>query len=69
MGLDDNGVAGIDCFISNDLPGRYSIFFSLFDNDRIIQLSLYQSHFYFPIPVTYKRQEDANNYYVVGYFL
>jgi hypothetical protein len=69
MGLDDNGVTGIDCFISNDLSGRYSIFFSLFNNDRIIQSSLYQPGFYFPIPVTYKRKEDANDHYAVGHFL
>jgi hypothetical protein len=67
MGLDDNGIARTYCFVSNGLPGYYSIFFSLFNNDRIIQSSLYQSDFYFPIPVTYKWQKDANNDHDVGY--
>jgi hypothetical protein len=69
MGLDDNGVTGTHCFIWMDLSGYNSIFFSLFNNDRIIQPSLYQSHIYFSIPATYKRQEDAGNNYGVCNFL
>src|SRR5678809_209015 len=63
MGMDDNGVTGTDHFISIDLSRHHIIFFSLFNNDRIIQSSLYQSYFHFPLSVTYKRQEDADHYY------
>jgi hypothetical protein len=69
MGMGDHGAAGIDRFVSIYLPGHNTFFFSLFNNNRVIQFALHQSHFYISVSYPYKRKEDAGGHYALGYFL